>query len=109
DFHTYYVSDKSVLVHNMCDIPIVNIAKKAERQIKKLSHEAKAGFDEALEALKSGDFRGLNNHALKGNRKGQWALDIAGTGNGRGGGRVIYKKLDDGNFEIIELIEGHKY
>jgi|GEM_PF-835263 len=108
DFHTYYVSDQNVLVHNGCG-PDIKITSKAKRAIKKLSPEAKKGFDEAFDALKTGDFRGLHNHPLNGNRKGQWALDVNGTGGGRGGGRVIYEKLNDGNFEIVEIIKGHNY
>jgi hypothetical protein len=43
--------------------------------------------------LKSGDTRGLNEHPLTGNRAGQWAVDIKGTGRGRGAGRVIFQKI----------------
>lgn len=44
-----------------------------------------------------------------GNRKGQWAIDIKGTGKGRGAGRVIYEKLSDGTLKIIEILTDHKY
>lgn len=59
--------------------------------------------------MKSGDTRGLNEHALTGNRKGQWAVDIKGTGRGRGAGRVIYEKLSDGTIKVIEVLTDHKY
>ena len=86
----------------------VRVSKKAQKQAKKLSPEAKKGYDKALKGLKSGDLRGLNNHPLKGDRLGQWAIDINGTGQGRGGGRMIYTIID-GVIEIIELVTGHKY
>lgn len=63
----------------------------AQRQAKKLSPEGKKSFDKIMEAFESGDIRGLNEHALKGNRKGQWAVDIKGIGKGRGAGRVIMR------------------
>lgn len=72
---------------------VVDISKSAQKTAKKLSPEAKKGFDKAIEALKNGDTRGLNEHALTGNRKGQWAVDIKGTGRGRGGGRVMRNYL----------------
>lgn len=59
--------------------------------------------------MKSGDTRGLNEHALTDNRKGQWAVDIKGTGRGRGAGRVIYEKLSDGTIKVIEVLTEHKY
>ena len=66
----------------------VRVSKKAQKQAKKLSPEAKKGYDKALKGLKSGDLRGLNNHPLKGDRLGQWAIDINGTGQGRGNYRI---------------------
>lgn len=78
----------------------------SQKTAKKLSPEAKKDFDKAIEALKSGDTRVLNEHVLTGNRKGQWAVDIKGTGRGRGAGRVIY---DDGTIKVIEVLTDHKY
>ena len=77
--------------------------------MKKLTPEARKGYDKAIEALKSGDTRGLNEHPLKGNRAGQWAVDIKGTGRGRGAGRIIFKKNNDGSIDIIEILIDHKY
>jgi len=88
---------------------IVDVSKKAQKTIKKLSPEAKKGYKKALDGLTSGDLRGLNAHALKGNRSGQWAIDVKGMGRGRGAGRVIYEKLSDGSFEIIEVLTKHDY
>jgi len=101
DYHTYFVSDESVLVHNTYksddggsdnSSKKVNETNSAERQAKKLSPEARRGYDKAIEALETGDTRGLNAHPLSGNRSGQYAIDIKGTGRGRGKGRIYAKK-----------------
>ena len=87
----------------------VNIPKEVERQAKKLSPEAKKGYEKAIKALENGDTRGLNDHPLSGNRSGQRAIDIKGTGKGRGAGRIIYKIGKDGEINIIEIITDHRY
>ena len=86
----------------------VNIPKNVERQYKKLSPEAKKGFDKAKEGLKTGDLTGLNNHSLGGNRAGQFAVDIKGLGKGRGAGRLIYEKKN-GEIHVIEILTKHDY
>ncbi|WP_010503351.1 polymorphic toxin-type HINT domain-containing protein [Paenibacillus elgii] len=108
DFHTYFVSSIGIWTHNSCGFE-VSISKSAERVAKKLSPEAKKGYDNAIEALQKGDTRGLNEHALSGDRKGQWAVDIKGTGRGRGAGRIIYTKDSDGTINVIEVLTDHKY
>ncbi len=87
----------------------VNVPKNVERQAKKLSPEAKKGYDKAIDALKSGDTRGLNDHPLSGNRSGQRAIDIKGTGKGRGAGRIIYEYGENGEINIIEILTDHNY
>ncbi|MDF2548763.1 MAG: hypothetical protein K0R93_3661 [Anaerosolibacter sp.] len=104
----------SQIVKNLVEDALITsagviIPKEVERQAKKLSPEAKKGLEKALEALETGDTRGLNDHPLSGNRKGQRAVDIKGTGKGRGAGRVIFEKLRDGGIKIIEIITDHKY
>lgn len=59
--------------------------------------------------MKDGDVRGLHNHALAGNRKGQWAIDIKGTGSGRGAGRLIYEIFPNSDININEIITNHDY
>lgn len=88
---------------------IVNQPKNVERQAKKLSPEARAGYERAIEALESGDTRGLNDHPLSANRSGQRAIDIRGTGRGRGAGRIIYEFGENDIINIIEIITDHKY
>jgi hypothetical protein len=114
DYHTYYVGENSILVHNDCPeggsgAKKVNEPKNVERQSKKLSPEAKKGYEKAIKALESGDTRGLNDHPLSGNRSNQRAIDIKGTGKGRGAGRIIYEFGEDGEINIIEILTDHKY
>lgn len=75
----------------------------------KLFPEAKKGYEKALQGLKDGDTRGLNDHPLSGNRSGERAADIKGTGNGRGGGRIIYERDGNGNIIIKDIITNHRY
>ena len=55
------------------DSRVVNIPNNVRRQIKKLSPEAKKGYDKAINALKNQDTRGLNDHSLNGNRERTWS------------------------------------
>ena len=87
----------------------INEPKSVKRQLKRLSPEAKKGYDKAVTALKSGDTRGLNDHPLRGNRSGQRAIDIKGTGKGRGAGRIVYKYGENGEIDIIEILMDHDY
>jgi mRNA-degrading endonuclease RelE of RelBE toxin-antitoxin system len=87
----------------------VNVPKSVGRQVKKLSPEAKKGYDNAIEALENGDTRGLNDHPLSDNRAGQRAIDIKGTGKGRGAGRIVYTVDSDGKINIIEILTDHRY
>lgn len=87
----------------------VVVPKSVERVVKKLSPEAKKGYNKAIEALTKGDTRGLNEHPLTWNRSGQWAVDIKGMGRGRGAGRIIFTKNSDGTINIIEILTKHDY
>ena len=87
----------------------INEPKSVKRQLKRLSPEAKKGYDKAVTAIKSGDTRGLNDHPLRGNRSGQRAIDIKGTGKGRGAGRIVYKYGENGEIDIIEILMDHDY
>ena len=86
----------------------IKIPDSVEKQARKLSPEAKKGYDRAIEGLRNGDLRGLNDHPLSGTRAGQRAVDIKGTGRGRGAGRLIYE-IRDNEIHIIEIILNHKY
>lgn len=60
-----------------------------------------------IEQLASGK-AGKNIHALGGELKGYKAIDMAGTGSGRGAGRVIFKETSE-HVEIIGVVKGHNY
>jgi len=87
----------------------VEIPKNVQRKVKKLSPEAKKGYDKAIDGLKNGDTKGLNDHPLSGNRSGERAVDIKGTGKGRGGGRIIYERNPDGSITVKDIILNHDY
>ncbi|TKC92125.1 hypothetical protein E8A74_50350 [Polyangium fumosum] len=133
--HTYFVCDSAAsgceLVHNTCapkpGVPQMVTPKGggAPRQwtpsgrqiieepavskaLDKLSPEVRQGVDDALGKL-AFDKPGLNQHALRANRAGQWAMDIRGMGGGRGAGRIIYEYLEDGAIRLVEVLTKHNY
>lgn len=108
DYHNYFVGEEKLLVHNRCQL-LVRESPSVKRAIKKLSPEAKKGYNKVIQGLTAGDLRGLNDHSLTGVWKGYRAVDIKGIGSGRGQGRAIYKKLKDGSIEIIEVTTKHEY
>jgi hypothetical protein len=89
----------------------IEIPKDVERKIKKLSPEQKKALDNALDKLSKGDKTGLNDHALRGDRKGERAFDVRGkgTGNNRGGIRGIYERVRKGKIKLKDVFKGHKY
>ncbi len=109
DFHTYHVGNYNVLVHNAQEGYRIIQSKGVKRKAKKLSPEAKKGYEKAIKALENGDTRGLNDHALSNNRSGQRAIDIKGTGRGRGAGRIIYELGKNGEVNIIDILTDHRY
>ncbi len=66
-------------------------------------------FEKAVDALKTGDSRGLNDHALKYDRAGQRAIDLKGIGKNRGAGRIIYEVCEGGVIKILEILTDHNY
>ena len=87
----------------------IDIPKSVERQVKKLSPEARKSYDKAIEALKNSDTRGLHDHPVSGGRSGQRAIDIKVIGKGRGQGRIVYEINSDGGIDIIEILTKHDY
>ena len=135
--HTYFVCDdapdRCELVHNDCPTPGVPMeytpnrppgkgiprqwtpsgrqiteSPGATRALDRLSPEVRRGVDEGLSKI-AFDKAGLNQHALRGDRAGQWAMDIPGTGSGRGAGRLIYSYEKDGGITLIEVLLQHNY
>ena len=80
----------------------------ASKAIDKLSPTGRKGFDTAVEKLARGE-RGLNQHALGKDRAGQFAIDIPGTGKGRGAGRLIFRETKEGAVEILDVLLKHNY
>ncbi|RAI99480.1 RHS repeat-associated protein [Chitinophaga skermanii] len=66
----------------------------------------KKNVEKAIEILRSGKAGG-NQHTLGGNLTGYKAIDIQGTGNGRGGLRIVYKETEN---EIIlhQIVNYHR-
>ncbi|WP_025852428.1 polymorphic toxin-type HINT domain-containing protein [Paenibacillus ehimensis] len=103
-FHTYFVSDLGIWVHNTnCSWKTIVESKNATRTIDSLPREQKAAFDKAIQGLSSGNTSGLNVHRLS---DGSWAADVKGIGKGRGQGRIIYTEKD-GVITIDEVSTKH--
>jgi hypothetical protein len=64
-------------------------------------------FDNIIDQLSSGKAGG-NIHSLNKELKGYKAIDIPGTGAGRGAGRIIFKDSPN-QVEIIGIVKGHDY
>ncbi len=64
-------------------------------------------FDNIIDQLANGKAGG-NIHSLNKELKGYKAIDIPGTGAGRGAGRVIFKDSPN-QVEIIGIVKGHDY
>ena len=101
--HNYYISELGVLVHNGCGLELVGDGIKS---YKKLDPTKKINVDKAFETLKAG-LAGGNQHALSGDLKGFFAMDVKGSGKGRGGLRIIYKKEGD-IIQIHNITDYHK-
>lgn len=88
DFHTYYVGENGVLVHNKCGWNTVRESTAAWNTVKNFTSKQMQIYDNVLTKLASGNTKGLNAHRLT---NGNYAADLAGFGKGRGAGRVIYQ------------------
>ncbi|MBP2619731.1 RHS repeat-associated core domain-containing protein, partial [Chryseobacterium jejuense] len=69
--------------------------------------DAVGTFDNIIEQVASGKAGG-NIHSLSKDLKGFKAIDMPGTGTGRGAGRVIFKEVSN-QVEIIGVVKGHDY
>ena len=105
-FHTYYVGNTEVLVHNKCgDGPwkTVTESPSAVNTTKGLSSNQYQQYENTLTKLAKGDHSGLNIHVSKG---GYYSADIAGFGKGRGMGRVLYQ-VREGFIDVVEVTLKH--
>ncbi|WP_174807056.1 polymorphic toxin-type HINT domain-containing protein, partial [Paenibacillus elgii] len=108
EFHTYFVSDLGIWVHNTnCPLNTVVEEKNVTNQLKSLSTKQQESFENIKTQLASGDYTGLNVHALTGDKKGLMSADFKGFGQGRGNAR-IYFKIEDGKVNITEIDLKHQ-
>lgn len=110
DFHTYYVTDLGIWVHNTkCPWMTVIEEKSVTNQLKSLSAKQQESFDNIVTKLASGDHSGLNVHLLtgSGDKKGLWSADFKGFGGGRGNAR-IYFKMENGEITITQIDLKHQ-
>jgi hypothetical protein len=118
--HVYFVGESGVLVHNAGDAyPIPQNTRGpigrelieepgVSKFLDDLPKKQRATVDDLLDDL-AHDRPGRNQHALRGDRAGQWAADLPGGGAGRGGRRLIFRYLEDGSILLEEIITGHRY
>jgi hypothetical protein len=62
-------------------------------------------YEDLLQKLSRGE-AGKNQHALTGDRAGQWAADLVGSGGGRGRQRVIFEMTDD-HIRVLDIVDYH--
>ena len=103
DFHTYYVGNSSVLVHNDCGLKTIIESPNALSTVKGFNQSQLDTYNDAVFKLASGDTTGLHAHRLS---TGNFAVDLKGFGKGRGAGRIIYG-VQDGTIEIFEVSVKH--
>jgi hypothetical protein len=66
-----------------------------------------SSFDNIIDQLAKGK-EGGNIHFLSKELKGYKAIDMPGTGTGRGAGRIIFKEAPS-QIEIMGVVKGHDY
>lgn len=111
DYHTYYLSGAKVLVHNGGPCPF-----KTEVEDKSFTKDLEKAYGkQAIEEFERNIKTRLSKgepagkvHDLPGDLKGWQAVDIPGTGQGRGGGRIIFREVGE-QIEIRRFIKGHDY
>jgi hypothetical protein len=106
DWHTYYVSSSSVLVHNACWKQWKTIVEDSSvvKALKPLSEAQKRIYEEILEKLAKGDHSGLNVHWRS--DKHCWSADFKGFGGRRGNARIFFTEKE-GVLNIIEIDLAH--
>lgn len=108
DFHTYYVTNIGVWVHNTnCQLKTIVEETNVTNQLKNLSAKQQESFENIKTQLASGDYTGLNVHALTGNLKGKSSADFKGFGGGRGNAR-IYFRIEEEKVIITDIVKQHQ-
>ena len=103
DFHTYYVSQQAMLVHNRCPWYSVRESSKAWNTVKNFNKTQMETYEKVLQKIARNETSGLNVHMLS---TGEYAADIAGFGKGRGRARIIYN-IVNGVIEVVEITLKH--
>ncbi|WP_342351530.1 RHS repeat-associated core domain-containing protein [Gilliamella apis] len=80
--------------------------EKVVAQAGKLNPQQLRAYEEAKDILAQGK-PGRNQHVLTGDRKGTSAIDLVGSGKGRGRMRVIFSETKDGAINIHEIVDYH--
>ena len=107
DYHTYYVAEVGVLVHNRCgDEPWLSVREStsAYNTTKGLPSAQYESYEKVLTQLASGDTTGLHIHSSAGNLL---SADVKGFGGGRGAARVLYS-VADGVVDVVKVVLNHK-
>lgn len=110
DYNTYFVGESKVWVHNAdsCAVSFKTIVESDK--VAKISDNLKGKKAQGYEKIKmdlSQGKAGGNKHELKGDLKGMKAVDLPGSGKGRGAERVVYKETPD-TVEIEDITDYHK-
>jgi Pretoxin HINT domain len=105
--HTYYVGASAVLVHNQCNLVRKTIIEDAAAAKKgdALKGKSKEAYEAIKDMLSRGE-RGGNQHPLTGDLKGKMAVDLPGSGAGRGSQRVIFSESPIGII-IHNIVDYH--
>ena len=111
--HNYYVSNIGVLVHNNCATKLMRTVTESPTLGKTIEKaygkKALNYFENNLKTQLSNGSIGGNIHDLGKQLAGYKAIDLPGTGKGRGAGRIVFKELSNGVIEILGLVKGHNY
>lgn len=105
--HTYFVGRSGAWVHNSCKWRTIVETVEVSRIINSMSPTHRAAYERVVEIL-SRRKAGLNQHTLSGDLKGQFAIDLPGTGSGRGAVRAIYTEEKNGSVVVRDIFDYHK-
>jgi hypothetical protein len=82
------------------------VEKTAYQKADKLAGKSREGYQKALDKLSKGEAGG-NVHNLTGDLAGKKAVDLPGSGKGRGRVRIIFSETDD-RITIHDIVDYHK-
>ncbi len=107
DDHTFYAGEAHALVHNgPCPFKTIIEESGAVKKADALTGRKAEAYEKIKDALAQGKAGG-NQHALKGDLAGKSAIDLGGSGKGRGAERVIFS-TDNDVVTIHDIVDYHK-